>query len=134
MLLILLNTTHFDEFIDNIEKACEITLNQPSVIRNEKIQNEFSVFSSQLVSSLRTFSRGEIDRLEADVLILLNELELANTLFREFIDQGTRGFAKALKALKIATQSLIDFSGDKLQKLWTLAQELLDLISLLTSN
>ncbi len=118
------------EFIENVQMASRKVLEKLEIRRRSSLFSSFEVFSKNVIVNLQNFPKSKIDELDLETAILLNEIQFVNAFFKEFIKDANNGFIKAIEALKIALKSLIDFSSDRLKKLWTLASELLELATL----
>jgi hypothetical protein len=130
MLLIMPDRGELREFIENVQMASRKVLEKLEIRRRSSLFSSFEVFSKNVIVNLQNFPKSKIDELDLETAILLNEIQFVNAFFKEFIKDANNGFIKAIEALKIALKSLIDFSSDRLKKLWTLASELLELATL----
>jgi hypothetical protein len=111
-----------NNFFQNIEKLNERVANLLKKREENDLLERLEDFSGSLFKKLTTMIPTEISYLNEDILI--KELALVNSIFSRF----KLDVPRVIKAAKIAINSLKDLAADELKKIFTLIDELVDLI------
>ena len=122
------NHPEVNVFFQNIEKLNERAINLLESRGENELLERLKDFSVSIFTKLSSMSFLNTSSIYEEILI--KELAFVNAIFTTFRMEIPR----VIKAAKIAIKSLKDFASDELKKIFTLIDELVDLIEFISQK